>query len=153
MKFLSVLLGCLAIFAGAAQSEVINGRSYTSLAAWARANGFRGWTQNGGTEFILTNQTARLVFDKDSADATIKGAGSPGVPLTDQQKAYFQSRVDAAGKDFHQAVAKARGALPDAAKTGAVFYAGEAKGLGLIDRVGGHSFAVAALKKEMRARG
>lgn len=73
MKFLSVLLGCLAIFAGAAQSEVINGRSYTSLAAWARANGFRGWTQNGGTEFILTNQTARLVFDKDSADATING--------------------------------------------------------------------------------
>ncbi len=73
MKFFSVLLGCLAIFAGAAHAEIINGRSYTSLAGWARANGFTGWTRNGGTEFILTNKTARLIFQKDSADATLNG--------------------------------------------------------------------------------
>lgn len=73
MKFLPMLLACLAIFAGAAHAEIINGRSYTSLAGWARANGFTGWARNGGTEFILTNKTARLIFQKDSADITING--------------------------------------------------------------------------------
>ena len=73
MKFLPALICCLAIFAGAARAEIINGRSYVSLAGWARANGLRGWSQNGGTEFILTNKTSRLVFTKDDADATLNG--------------------------------------------------------------------------------
>ena len=73
MKFLPVFLCCLALCAGAARAEIINGRSYTSLAGWARANGFTGWSRNGGTEFILTNKTSRLVFNKDDADATING--------------------------------------------------------------------------------
>ena len=73
MKFLPVFLCCLALCAGAARAEIINGRSYTSLAGWARANGFTGWSRNGGTEFILTNKTSRLVFNKDDADATLNG--------------------------------------------------------------------------------
>jgi signal peptide peptidase SppA len=96
----------------------------------------------GITQHVFTN-----------ADATLKGAGAPGIALTDSQKAYFQARVDAAAKDFHSAVARTRGSLPDEAKTGAVFYAEEAKKMGLIDRVGSHSFALGVLKKEMRARG
>ncbi len=73
MKFFSVLLCCLALGAGAARAEIINGRTYVSLAGWARANGFATFARNGGTEFILTNKTARLVFQKDSDDATING--------------------------------------------------------------------------------
>ena len=73
MKFFSVLLAGLALYAGAARADFINGHSYVALAGWARANGFGGFTQNGGTEFVLTNRTSRLVFDKDSADATING--------------------------------------------------------------------------------
>jgi N-acetylmuramoyl-L-alanine amidase len=73
MKFFSVLLAGLALFAGTARADYINGHSYVALAGWARANGFAGYALNGGTEFVLTNRTSRLVFDKDSADATING--------------------------------------------------------------------------------
>ncbi|MDR3456853.1 MAG: N-acetylmuramoyl-L-alanine amidase [Verrucomicrobiae bacterium] len=73
MKFLSVLLACLAFFADTARADFINGRSYVSLTGWARANGFGGFTQDGGTEFVLTKGASRLVFDKDSADASING--------------------------------------------------------------------------------
>ncbi|HEV2693161.1 MAG TPA: N-acetylmuramoyl-L-alanine amidase [Verrucomicrobiae bacterium] len=73
MKFFSVLLAGLAFLAGAARADFINGRSYVSLAGWARASGFGGYALNGGTEFVLTNRSARLVFDKDSADANING--------------------------------------------------------------------------------
>ena len=75
MKFFSALLACLAFFAGAARAEIINGRNYVSLVSWARANSFTGWARNGGTEFVLTNKTSRLVFQKDSADCTVNGIG------------------------------------------------------------------------------
>jgi N-acetylmuramoyl-L-alanine amidase len=78
MKSFSVpllaLLG-LALFAGVARADSINGHSYVALAAWARLNGFGGHMLNGGTEFVLTNKTSRLVFDKDSADSTVNGIG------------------------------------------------------------------------------
>ena len=75
MKSFSVplLLLCLALFARPARADFINGHNYVSLAAWARANGFGGYTLNGGQEFVLTNKTSRLVFDQDSEDSTIKG--------------------------------------------------------------------------------
>ncbi|MBW8864988.1 MAG: N-acetylmuramoyl-L-alanine amidase [Verrucomicrobia bacterium] len=73
MKYIAVLLTGLALFAGAARADFINGRSYVALASWARANGFSIFSANGGTEFILTNKTSRLVFDKDAVDATING--------------------------------------------------------------------------------
>ncbi|MEY4916606.1 MAG: hypothetical protein RL616_519 [Verrucomicrobiota bacterium] len=75
MKLFFAMLVGLAFFASAARAEIINGRNYVSLVSWARANGFTGWSRNGGTEFILTNQTARLVFEKDSADAIVNGIG------------------------------------------------------------------------------
>src|SRR5579871_1826598 len=73
MKLTRMLLTCLLLLAGAARADVINGREYVSLVRWAHANGFGGYTLNGGTEFVLTNRVARLVFDKDSPDATING--------------------------------------------------------------------------------
>ena len=68
---MSLLLA--ALWAPPARAELINGRSYVALAQWARANGFGGYSLNGGTGFVLTNKTSRLVFDKDSADAIING--------------------------------------------------------------------------------
>jgi len=59
----------------AARANIMNGRNYVPLAAWARVNGFSGYTLNHGTEFILTNQTSRLEFEQDSADSSINGVG------------------------------------------------------------------------------
>lgn len=68
-----LLLIALALLPVAARAELINGHSYVALTAWARANGFSGYTLNRGTEFVLTNKTSRLVFDQDAADSTING--------------------------------------------------------------------------------
>jgi N-acetylmuramoyl-L-alanine amidase len=78
MKSLSVPLLLLlgwSLFANAARADFINGHSYVSLGAWARANGFGGYTLNSGSQFVLTNKTSRLVFNQDSADSTINGTG------------------------------------------------------------------------------
>src|SRR5215475_4366202 len=75
MKFrsrLALLLG-LAFVAAQARADFINGHNYLSLAAWSRSNGFGGYTLNGGTQFVLTNKTSRLVLNQDSADSTING--------------------------------------------------------------------------------
>jgi N-acetylmuramoyl-L-alanine amidase len=71
--FLPWLLAGLALLSVAARADFINGHSYLALAAWARANGLAAGTLNHGTEFVLTNKTARLVFDQDSADSTLNG--------------------------------------------------------------------------------
>ena len=70
--FLTILLAGV-ISAGTARADFINGHSYVALSAWAHANGFHGYTSDHGTEFVLTNKTARLVFDEDSADASVNG--------------------------------------------------------------------------------
>ena len=69
----SLLVLGLVFLAGPARADFINGRSYISLVSWARANGFGGYTLNGGSEYVLTNKTSRLVFEQDSADSTING--------------------------------------------------------------------------------
>ena len=73
MKLIAAFALCLfaAIFPAAA--EIVNGRSYVSLASWAHANGLGGYTLDRGHEIIVTNRTSRLVFDVDSADARING--------------------------------------------------------------------------------
>ena len=63
----------VALWALPVRADLINGRNYVALAQWARANGFSGYMRNSGEEFVLTNKTSRLVFDKDSADSTING--------------------------------------------------------------------------------
>ena len=72
--FFTLLLGwSLPLCASPAQAVLINGHSYTSLADWARGNGFYGFTRDHGNEIILTNRTTRLMFDVDSAQAEING--------------------------------------------------------------------------------
>jgi N-acetylmuramoyl-L-alanine amidase len=72
---LSLLMLLCACFSPAARADLINGHSYVSLAGWARANGFKGYTLNQGSEFVLTNKTSRLVLGQDSADASINNVG------------------------------------------------------------------------------
>jgi N-acetylmuramoyl-L-alanine amidase len=76
-----------------AHAASINGHNYTPLADWARGNGFHGFTRDHGNEIILTNRTARLTFDVDSAQAEINGvnvrlsfpvASVKGVPFVAQ---------------------------------------------------------------------
>lgn len=72
--FLAILLAVGGIIsAGTARADFINGHSYVALSSWAHANGFHGYTQDQGAEFVLTNKTSRLVFDQDSADASVNG--------------------------------------------------------------------------------
>jgi N-acetylmuramoyl-L-alanine amidase len=73
MKIVSVFALCLFAAVFPARTEIINGRGYVSLASWAHANGFGGYTLDRGHEIIVTNRTSRLVFDADSADASING--------------------------------------------------------------------------------
>jgi len=74
MRFAAALLLLgLVLCPGPAGANIINGRGYVSLAAWARANGYAGHSANGGTVFVLTNRTSRLIFNQDSADSTLNG--------------------------------------------------------------------------------
>jgi N-acetylmuramoyl-L-alanine amidase len=91
--FRLLLVLCVAFCALPAKAAFINGRGYTPLGDWARANGFYGFTRDHGDEIVLTNRTARLVFDVDSAQAEINGvnvrlsfpvASAKGVPLVAQ---------------------------------------------------------------------
>jgi len=74
-------------------AALINGHNYTPIGEWAHANGFYGFTRDHGHEIVLTNRTAQLVFDVDSAQAEINGvnvrlsfpvANAKGVPLIAQ---------------------------------------------------------------------
>ena len=92
--FFTLLLGwSLPLYASPAQAVLINGHSYASLGDWARGNGFYGFTRDHGREIVLTNRTARLMFDVDSASAEINGvnvrlsfpvAGVKGMPFLAQ---------------------------------------------------------------------
>ncbi len=57
----------------AAHAALINGHDYTLLGDWAHATGFYGFTRDHGQEIVLTNRTAQMVFDVNSAQVEING--------------------------------------------------------------------------------
>jgi signal peptide peptidase SppA len=68
----------------------------------------------------------------------MKGAGTPGTPVTDEQRAELQARVDSFGQDFVNAIAKGRGmnaAAAAALADGRVHKGTDAKKLGLVDSI------------------
>jgi N-acetylmuramoyl-L-alanine amidase len=67
------ILFCLAFYARSAQAAFINGQNYVPVANWAAANGLKAFWLKRGEGIAVTNRTARLVFDKDSATAEING--------------------------------------------------------------------------------
>lgn len=82
------------------------------------------------------------------ATGPLKGAGTPGTVVTEEQRAYYQGLVDGMQKSFDHAVRVGRGMTRpqlDAVKTGGVFLAAEAKQLGLIDGIRPIGATLAAL--------
>jgi len=81
---------------------------------------------NGGVEV--------LVF----ATGPLKGAGTPGSAITEEQRAYFQKMIESSQVHFDAAVKSGRGMTQtqlNAVRTGGVFLASEALSLKLIDGI------------------
>lgn len=85
-----------------------------------------GWAAKQGIEAVVI------------ATGDLKGAGFPGAPITDEQRAYFQQLINDTQASFAQAVEEGRGLSPATVaqlSTGGVWLADEALELGLIDAV------------------
>jgi signal peptide peptidase SppA len=105
---------------------------------------------NSNTALIGSIGTFLTVYDQSAAfekrgvkalhfaTGPLKGAGTPGTPITDGQSAYYRSIVDAGQASFDAAVRAGRrmshGSLARV-RTGGVFPAPEAERLGLIDGI------------------
>ena len=84
-----------------------------------------------------------------------KGAAAPGTPVTDEDLAEARKLVEGFDAFFRQGVRQGRGLGAkdaSAAWTGAVWLAGEAKGLGLVDRVESLDATVERLTAPLRAK-
>jgi N-acetylmuramoyl-L-alanine amidase len=94
LLLLAVALSALS--APAAHAAFISGRSYQPLADWADANGFRPAARRGD-EIVLTNRTARLVFDKDSRTAQINGVNvALSFPVAADKGQFLVAQLDLA---------------------------------------------------------
>jgi signal peptide peptidase SppA len=98
----------------------------------------------GSIGTLMTVYDMSLAAEKEGikpfvfATGPLKGAGTPGAPLTDGQQAYFQQLVDDSQASFDAAVRTGRGmSAADLAKvrTGGVFTASQALELKLIDGI------------------
>ncbi len=94
-----------------------------------------------GTRMVLWDQSER--FNKAGIEVVafdtgpLKSAGEDGLPITDEQRAFFQNLVDTYFADFKQQVMKGRGFTEQqmkAASTGGVWVTGDAIGMGLVDK-------------------
>jgi signal peptide peptidase SppA len=75
-----------------------------------------------------------------------KGMGLTGLPLSDDQRAMLQSRVDQVFGWFKGAVADGRGKVPDEAMQGQSYYGEDARKENLVDMIGSREDAVEELK-------
>lgn len=76
---------------------------------------------------------------------TLKDAGSPFKPMSDEERVYFKALVDDVHSQFIEAVSAARGIEIDAVRQladGRVFTGRQAMAAGLVDRLGGLDEAV-----------
>lgn len=84
------------------------------------------------------------------ATGPLKGAGTPGTEITDDQAAYFQAMVDESQTYFDDAVMRGRGLSSSElanVKTGGVFSAVKAKELRLIDGIRSLDDTIEAIAK------
>lgn len=122
---------------------------------------------NSETALVGSIGTLMTVYDLSKAAAAqgveavvfatgpLKGAGTEGTAVSEEQRAYFQGVVDDAQRSFDAAVKRGR-SLSDAqlkaVRTGGVFGATEAEARKLIDGVKTYDQAVSALVKEAYSR-
>lgn len=85
-------------------------------------------------------------------EAKFKAAGAIGTSLTDEQRAYVQSRVDSAFAVFKDTVQTYRPKVKDASMQGQVMRGDEALSAGLVDATGSESFAMRVLQDEIAKR-
>ncbi|MBP6939697.1 MAG: signal peptide peptidase SppA [Deltaproteobacteria bacterium] len=87
---------------------------------------------------------------------TLKDAGSPFKPMSEQERAYFKDLVDDVHSQFIEAVSSGRNMEVDAVRRladGRVFTGRQAKGAGLVDRLGGLDEAVEDARKKAHIEG
>lgn len=80
-------------------------------------------------------------------EGTLKGLGAPGVSLTEAQREHIQARVDSVFLEFKRQVLAKRPNVGADSMRGQVFYASDAKPLGLVDRIGSYNFALQVLTR------
>ena len=84
-----------------------------------------------------------------------KGAGTPGAPITEEQRAEFQARVERTNEHFIEAVSKGRGVTEETVSVwadGRVFDARRALKMGMIDSIGTLEEAMDKLLAETESR-
>lgn len=95
-----------------------------------------------GTIMVVYDESK--AFESEGVEAVVvatgplKATGTPGAPVTAEQRAYLQSLVNAYFSDFKSQVAAGRkmsGDQVQAVSSGAVWTTGEAMRLGLVDKV------------------
>ena len=82
-----------------------------------------------------------------NSEATLKGAGTPGTSLTDDQRDYLKARAQVAFNRFKSSVQAGRPNIKDESMRGQVFWGHEAKTNGMVDRLGDRAFALGVLKR------
>lgn len=98
---------------------------------------------------MLENQGIKVrTFTNSGGD--LKGMGSPGTQLTDAQVEHIQNRLDNGFALFRDAVSSKRPSVKKESMRGQTFYGGQAKSLGLVDRLGDKSFALSVLASMAR---
>jgi signal peptide peptidase SppA len=78
-----------------------------------------------------------------------KGAGTPGVPLTLDQRNLIQTRIDRMASEFKNHVISMRGGVPNEAMLGQAFLASEAAENNLIDGIVNNRAEAISLVKEI----
>lgn len=84
-------------------------------------------------------------------EGTFKASGVFGTPLTDEQRSQIQAGVDKHFGDFKRTVLRARPDVPEDAMRGQVFDGREAKKNKLVDAIGDRAYALAVLRRAVRA--
>lgn len=125
-------------------------RDLTASAAYAIASNATSIYANVNTALVGSIGTMLTLYDQSAqfneagieallfATGPVKGTGTPGAKVTDEQKQYLQDRVNAMQETFDAAVQTGRGFDDEQlakVRSGAVWTADRAQQLGLIDGV------------------
>ena len=90
-----LLLLAVVLSMSPARGVSVNGHSYTSLADWADANGWRLVRDGGRNSVQFTNRTSRLVFEKDSTVAQVNGVNvALSFPVAVDKGRFLISQLD-----------------------------------------------------------
>lgn len=136
------LMASLAYWAGSQATEIVASRSATvgSIGVYIAALDVSKRYESAGVKVDLFK----------NKEGAFKAAGVPGTSLSETQREHFQARAQAGFEEFKAAVLAKRPGVPAEAMRGQTFTGAEAKNVGLVDRIGSRSFAIARARKLSR---